>query len=235
MPYSSFTIDKVKKEFSLTVVTKSFFQEIKPVIPSQWLTDHLNQTVEFAATLGTEKARSEFIIAPLLFELRQSLYPDLALFSGTDFTVDSTVGLNGLCDFLITRSNSEVSIEAPVLVVIEAKKGELNAGWGQCAAEMIAAQRFNLAADKPIKNIYGSVTTGTQWQFLKLTGQKLNIDVNEYSLAPVSQILGILHWMIDNTDSDSIITSDRAPQSPANPSLASESVPSDHTESSVTP
>jgi hypothetical protein len=162
--------------------------------------------------LGTEKARSEFIIAPLLFELRQSLAPDLALFSGTDFTVDSTVGLNGICDFLIARSNREVSIEAPV---IEAKKGELNAGWGQlatqgseeaseqsvaiCAAEMLAAQRFNLSAEKPINNIYGSVTTGTQWQFLKLTGTQLTIDVNEYPLSPLSQILGIFHWMISNT------------------------------------
>jgi hypothetical protein len=199
MPYSSFTIDKVKKEFGLTVATKSFFQMITPVAPSQWLSDHLHQTIEFAATLGTEKARSEFIIAPLLFELRQSLAPDLALFSGTDFTVDSTVGLNGICDFLIARSNSEVSIEAPVIVVIEAKKGELNAGWGQCAAEMLAAQRFNLSAEKPINNIYGSVTTGTQWQFLKLTGKQLTIDVNEYSLSPVSQILGIFHWMISNT------------------------------------
>jgi hypothetical protein len=199
MPYSSFTIDKVKKEFGLTVATKSFFQTVTPVIPSQWLTDHLHQTIEFAATLGTEKARSEFIIAPLLFELRQSLAPDLALFSGTDFTVDSTVGLNGICDFLIAQSNSEVSIEAPVIVVIEAKKGELNSGWGQCSAEMLAAQRFNLSAEKPINNIYGSVTTGTQWQFLKLTGTQLTIDVNEYSLSPVSQILGIFHWMISNT------------------------------------
>jgi hypothetical protein len=199
MPYSSFTIDKVKKEFGLTVATKSFFQAVTPVQPSQWLNDHLHQTIEFAATLGTEKARSEFIIAPLLFELRQSLAPDLALFSGTDFTVDSTVGLNGICDFLIARSNSEVSIEAPVIVVIEAKKGELNAGWGQLAAEMVAAQRFNLSAEKTITNIYGSVTTGTQWQFLKLTGKQLTIDVNEYSLSPVSQILGIFHWMINNT------------------------------------
>jgi hypothetical protein len=199
MPYSSFTIDKVKKEFGLTVATKSFFQTVTPIAPSQWLSDHLHQTIEFAATLGTEKARSEFIIAPLLFELRQSLAPDLALFSGTDFTVDSTVGLNGICDFLIARSNSEVSIEAPVIVIIEAKKGELNAGWGQCAAEMLAAQRFNLSAEKPINNIYGSVTTGTQWQFLKLTGTQLTIDVNEYSLSPVSQILGIFHWMISNT------------------------------------
>jgi hypothetical protein len=199
MPYSSFTIDKVKKEFGLTVATKSFFQTVTPVTPSQWLTDHLHQTIEFAATLGTEKARSEFIIAPLLFELRQSLAPDLALFSGTDFTVDSTVGLNGICDFLIAQSNSEVSIEVPVIVVIEAKKGELNAGWGQCAAEMLAAQRFNISAEKPINNIYGSVTTGTQWQFLKLTGKQLTIDVNEYPLSPISQILGIFHWMISNT------------------------------------
>jgi hypothetical protein len=69
----------------------------------------------------------------------------VSFFSGTDFSVDLESGLNGVCDFLLTRSTSEVNIEAPAIIIIEAKKGELNAGWGQCAAEMIAAQKFNLA------------------------------------------------------------------------------------------
>ena len=89
-------------------------------------------------------------------------------------------------------------IEAPAIILIEAKKGELNGGWGQCAAEMIAAQRFNLANGQEIPTIYGSVTTGTQWQFLKLSGRDLTIDTTEYSLNPIERILGILKWMVDS-------------------------------------
>jgi hypothetical protein len=91
---------------------------------------------------------------------------------------------------------SELIIEAPAIVLIEAKKGELNAAWGQCAAEMVAAQKFNQLAGQVVPTIYGSVTTGTQWQFLKLAGRDLTIDVTEYSLDPIERILGILKWMV---------------------------------------
>jgi hypothetical protein len=147
--------------------------------------------------LGTEKVRSELIIAPLLFELRELLDCQVSLFSGNDFSVDMESGLNGVCDFLLTRSISEFVIEAPAIIIIEAKKGELNAGWGQCAAEMIAAQKFNSANGQEVPTIYGCVTTGTRWQFLKLTGKDLTIDVTEYSLNPLDRILGIFKWMID--------------------------------------
>jgi hypothetical protein len=198
MPYSAFTVKQVEKQFQLTIHTRPFFDRLEPLPPSAALADLLQRTASFAAVLGTEKARSEFIIAPLLFELRELLERRVGLFSGADFTIDAQVGLSGVCDFLLTRSSSEVSIKAPVVVLIEAKKGELNAGWGQCIAEMVAAQRFNQADGQDVMNIYGSVTTGTQWQFLKLTGQEVSIDVTEYPLMPVDNVLGILRWMLEN-------------------------------------
>jgi hypothetical protein len=198
MPYSSFTIAQVKRQFHIEVVTGSFFTNVPILTPGEWLTTLLAKSAPLAVTLGTEKVRSELIIAPLLFEFRELLDRQVSFFSGTDFSVDLESGLNGVCDFLLTRSTSEVNIEAPAIIIIEAKKGELNAGWGQCAAEMVAAQKFNLANEREIPTIYGSVTTGTQWQFLKLTGQVLTIDVTEYPLDPLDRILGILKWMVDS-------------------------------------
>jgi hypothetical protein len=204
MSYSSFTLKEVKKNFGITLVNSQFSQAAIPVSPSQWLSDLFQESVELAITLSTEKARSEFIIAPLLFEIRKSFSPHIGLFSGTDFTVAPEEGLNGICDFLLTKSQSgsgnEIVITAPTIIIIEAKKGDINAGLGQCAAEMIAAQRFNDEAGEKIENIYGAVTTGTQWQFLKLTGHELNIDMTEYALNPIDRILGILHWMINNSN-----------------------------------
>jgi hypothetical protein len=198
MAYSSFTVKQVEQQFNLQIITDSFLPVVPPLAPSPYLADLLQRMSSLAAILGTEKARSEFIIAPLLFELRELLDRQVGLFTGADFTIDIPSGLNGVCDFLLTRSSSEVSIKAPVVVLIEAKKGELNGGWGQCMAEMVAAQRFNQADGQDIPSIYGSVTTGTQWQFLRLTGQQMWIDVNEYSLMPLDRILGILKWMLEN-------------------------------------
>jgi hypothetical protein len=199
MPYSNFSLAQVKQQFELQVLMDIFFTDLPPLTPGDWLTNLLKKSAPLAATLGTEKVRSELIIAPLLFELRELMDCQVSLFSGNDFSVDLESGLNGVCDFLLTRSVSEFVIEAPAIIIIEAKKGELNAGWGQCAAEMIAAQKFNAASNQEVPTIYGCVTTGTRWQFLKLTGKNLTIDVTEYSLDPLDRILGIFKWMIDES------------------------------------
>lgn len=82
------------------------------------------------------------------------------------------------------------------MIVIEAKKGDLKQGLGQCAAEMIAAQKFNAANDVPISTIYGSVSSGTAWRFMKLEAQTLTIDLNDYAIPPVEPLLGMLVWMV---------------------------------------
>jgi hypothetical protein len=69
---------------------------------------------------------------------------------------------------------------------------------GQCVAEMVAAQIFNLNEGKEILTIYGCVTSGKLWQFIKLEGSDVTIDVNEYQIVPVERILGILKWMLNN-------------------------------------
>lgn len=197
MPYSSFTIAQVKRQFDLNVIKGSFFTNLPPLVPRTWFLEYLQESASFAAGQGSEKVRSELIVAPLLFELRVLLDRQIGLFSGVDFSIDVESGLNGVCDFLLTRSTDELVIEAPAIILIEAKKGELNSGWGQCAAEMIAAQKFNLANGQEVPTIYGSVTTGTQWQFLKLSGKDLTIDTTEYALNPIDRILGIFQWMVN--------------------------------------
>jgi hypothetical protein len=123
---------------------------------------------------------------------------EISLFSGESFTVDPSQGLNGICDFLISKSPVQAVIKAPAIILIEAKQGDLKAGWGQCIAEMVAAQRFNQERGQPIPHIYGAVTTGTIWQFFRLSGQLVAIDPEQYPLPPVENILGILKWMLEH-------------------------------------
>jgi hypothetical protein len=197
MAYSSFTLSQVQSQFGLKVDKGVFFRDVPPLIPRQRTIEAMAESAPFAATQGSEKVLSELIIAPLLFELRSLLDGKIGLFSGMDFSIDPGLGLNGICDFLLTRSSNELLIEAPAIVLIEAKKADLIAAWGQCAAEMVAAQKFNLSMGKEIAVIYGSVTTGMQWQFLKLSGTNLTIDTTQYPLDPLDRILGILKWMLE--------------------------------------
>jgi len=198
MSYSEFTtILKVKVAFGLTTIEgPRFLPQITPIAPSATLTDFLANSLPVAVATGSEKARSEMIITPVLLEVRKILQEKISLFSGEDFTVDYKQGLNGICDFLISRSSEMLEIEAPAVVVVEAKKADLKTGIGQCIAEMVAMQKFNEAKGKPIPVVYGSVSNGTQWRFLKLEAKTVSLDLNDYALVPLEQILGMLVWMV---------------------------------------
>ncbi len=198
MSYSEFTsIIKVKQAFGLTTVEgPRFLPQITPIAPSATLIDFLANSLPVAVATGSEKARSEMIITPVLLEVRKILQQNISLFSGEDFTVDYESGLNGICDYLISRSPEMLEIEAPAVAVVEAKKADLKTGIGQCVAEMVAMQKFNEAKGKPISVIYGSVSNGTQWRFLKLKEKIVSIDLNDYALPPVDEILGMLVWMV---------------------------------------
>ncbi|MEH2067124.1 MAG: hypothetical protein V7K47_02945 [Nostoc sp.] len=197
MSYREFSLRKVKQDFNLTLVEGGrFLPPIEPISPSPLLAEFLGESIQLAIAMGSEKARSELIISPILFEVRKILDRQISFFSGEEFNVEPEVGLSGYCDFLISLSPEQLFIEAPAVVIVEAKKENLKSGLGQCIAEMIAAQRFNSKNEKTITTIYGSVSSGNLWTFLKLEDNTVTIDLTEYLIPPVEQILGILVWMI---------------------------------------
>lgn len=196
MSYSDFTIEKVNQDFHLRVTATAFLGEVAAMQPSEWLLESLRRGTDLARIMGTEKAKSELIIMPVLVEIHELFSDRISLFSGKTFNFDASSGLNGVCDYLITRSPGQVVIESPVVVMVEAKQGDLNSGWGQCIAEMVAAQKLNALSEETIPAVYGVVTNGTLWQFLRLQGDRVAIEPQEYPLMPVANILGILKKII---------------------------------------
>jgi hypothetical protein len=193
MSYSDFTLNQVAKDFNLTIFESSdIFTGIPELKPSDFLQETLRDNLALALGSNTEKARSELIIAPILVELRKQLNYQISWFSGIDFSVDSTKGLNDSCDFIISQSAELLFVSAPIMTIVEAKKENILAGLGQCVAEMLAAQIFNQNEGNEIPVIYGSVTTGTNWKFLRLAGQTIEIDLVEYFINDLGKILGIL-------------------------------------------
>lgn len=193
MPYSEFTLKGVKQDFQLTLIeVPTLIVSAPPIQPSTALAEFIEKRLPLALALNTEKARSEMIICPIILELKDIFQQQISLFSGNEFTVDQSVGLNGVCDFLIGKSPEQLFIEAPAMIVVEAKKEDINGGLGQCVAEMIAAQRFNEKNGYFVNKLYGCVTTGNLWKFIKLEEQTVTIGLREYSLPPVEEFLGIL-------------------------------------------
>ena len=197
MAYSEFTLESVQKTFQLeTVRSIGIFSEMEPVAPSAYLTTGLTRKASLATAIGTEKARSEMIVADVLVELLEHFDRRISLFSGIDFNVDPEKGLTGVCDFLVSLSPEQFYLEAPVIILVEAKNLDLKLGIGQCVAEMVAAQHFNTEKGNDISYIYGASTTGIDWQFFKLEEKCLHIDMATYTLERCDRILGILSGMV---------------------------------------
>lgn len=193
MAYSNFQLSDVIKKFALILKDKNdLFADISEVEYSDYLDFTLKYNLPIAGEINTEKARSEMIIAPILLELRRKLNDRVSLFSGNEFNVDFEKGLNRACDFLISLSESQLVIGAPVITIVEAKKEDIISGLGQCVAEMLGAQLFNEQERNEIKTIYGVVTSGTVWRFLKLEDKIIYVDVVEYYIKDVKKIIGIL-------------------------------------------
>lgn len=197
MPYSNFTLKKVQQAFDITIIeTSDLFADIEPKEISQHLQETLIDNVALAVAINTEKARSELIIAPVLIEIRKLFNKQISLFSGVEMTVDKERDLTGFCDFIISQSPEQLFLKTPVITVVEAKNENIMSGLGQCAAEMIAANLFNQQEATPLNNIYGVVTSGNLWKFLKLENNTLSIDLSDYPIKEVNKIVGILCAMV---------------------------------------
>jgi len=200
MPYSDFTIEDLKSKFNLKIQRRvELFPAVEPVSPSPLLREVLEENLPLALEIDTDKARSELIVAPILVEIRKQFNRQISIFSGTEFTVDKTQGLNGRCDFILSHSPEQLSVTAPVVTMVEAKDDNIKSGIPQCMAEMVAAQIFNEQKDNQIPGIYGCVTTGSLWKFMKLAEKTVEIESREHFIGNIESILGLFTEIIQAT------------------------------------
>ena len=196
MSYSDFkSLNLALASFKLTLVnTPNLFAAIPRVEPSNLLAEFLNRYELLATNIGTEKAKSELIIAPILLDIYSRYSGKISYFSGNTLTVDVEQGLNGECDFILSASPNQIEISTPIVTVVEAKDDNIKNGLGQCTAQLVGAQRFNNRQGIALP-VYGAVTTGTNWKFLRLSESVLEIDLSDYFVPPqLNQILGILDY-----------------------------------------
>jgi hypothetical protein len=193
MAYSDFSLREVLEAFGLTLREHpDLFGTAAAVEPGETLQLTLRHYLPLALAINTEKARSEWIIAPILGDVRLRLEGRISLFSGTALNVDPARGLQGFCDFILSRSPIQHLLQAPALMVAEAKNLDLVGGLGQCIAAMVGAREFNAREGHPLTVVHGAVTRGDQWEFLKLEEDVVTLDMRVYAIQEVTKILGVL-------------------------------------------
>lgn len=195
MPYSKFTFRKIKKKFGITNTIGPIFDSFEKVPISTSLAARL--AVAARLPVRTEKAKSEFIVLPILLDLMERNEEYFTIYSGESLNVDSETDLVGECDFILAKNTKTFDINTPIFTLVEAKKNDITMGIPQCAAQMIGARAYNEEAGTIIPCIYGCITTGDAWQFLKLEGSLITIDDRKYFLSELELLLGALQRVID--------------------------------------
>jgi len=194
--YSNFTSEDIKA-LGLSTLRGALWDAVRPVKPSEFLLRTLALHREIPSE--SEKAKSELFITPVLTELRANNPKRMTYFSGYLFDVDPKRGLKGYCDFLISRKHNAAFVESPLIAVVEAKHHQdLSDAAPQCIAEMYAARIFNERNGESTPVLYGAVTNGYEWLFMRLEGAVVLIDLDRYTLQSLPQLLGAWQGVIDS-------------------------------------
>ncbi len=196
MSFNQFSFPDVQAQLQLKLRETHLFPDLKPLAIQAEFQARIEDGTVVALSTSTEKAKSEFIIAPILLEMRRLLNHSFGLFSGVELNVDAERGLNGVCDFLLTKEAAHFVLAAPLVAIVEAKNDNLRSGLGQCIASMVAAQLYNEQKQKPLAAVFGVVTTGSAWKFLKLEKQSLTIDLQEYYVDNLGRLLAVFKHIL---------------------------------------
>jgi hypothetical protein len=197
MPYSQYnSLRHIKQALGIKIQYTRLFEEVALVPLSDWLKESLHRVLLRRTAYFSEKSRSEALVFPVLLELQYRSGYEFSLYSGAIIEADKEKGLNGECDFILSQGQQGIELEKPIFCIVEAKDNDLEIGIPQCIAQMVGAQIFNAQDGYRTPLIYGAVTTGTEWVFLKLEDTTAFIDNRQYNLTQPEELLGVIEGII---------------------------------------
>lgn len=195
MAFSNFSLSDIEAEFGISLNDTEIFPVLSLLEPSPKLVSALHLAQELGGQ--SEKFRSEAIVFPVMIEIWERNNKFFTLYSGETLVGDPERGLKGECDFLFAKSTSRRVIGKPVMQLVEVKRDDIDAWLGQCAAQMLGAKIYNEKKGTPLETIYGCVTTGDDWLFLRLTGNELFVDTRKYYLGQIGELLAAFQHILD--------------------------------------
>jgi len=191
-------ISQVQQQFQILYREERFIIA-QNVQPAAHFLGEFTFNREYLDLYTSEGSRAELIILPILREVYKPYAQHYSLWIQKSLTYDEI--LTGTPDYIIaTRSPlGKTVLEKPLLMIVEAKRNDFEQGWGQCLAELVAAQKLNDAPDFPV---YGIVTDGRFWEFGKLVKEVFLQNSEAYSVDNLAQLFGVLHFLFQSIRND---------------------------------
>jgi hypothetical protein len=184
-------IADVLKIFPLNYQEKDFIRDIKFEC-NEYFASRLNTVIQEGIVFNSEYAICENIISPVLTEIWRSYIQHFLIWSHQPLNYDEN--LSGVPDYVIAQRSprGKVVLEKPYAIVVEAKKDNFEEGWGQCLAEMLAAQKIN---DDTTKKLFGVVSNGKLWEFGVLQEEVFTKNRKYYVLENLEELMGAVDFL----------------------------------------
>jgi hypothetical protein len=184
-------IADVLKSFPLSYQEKDFIQNIE-FENNEYFANRLNTVIQEGIVFNSEYAICENIISPILTEVWRSYIQDFLIWSHQPLNYDEN--LSGVPDYVVAQRSprGKIVLEKPYVIVVEAKKDNFEEGWGQCLAEMLAAQKLN---NDPSKKLFGMVSNGKLWEFGVLQEEMFTKNRKYYVLENLEELMGAVNFL----------------------------------------
>lgn len=173
MPFNEYkNLGNAIKEFNLNYKEQVFEEILLVEVPKNLVEDIAFNLSELVYD-GSEAIICETLIFPVLKEIWKEFKKELMLWNHQ--SIEWNAKLSGIPDYMFSKQSvlGKVVMDKPYLAVVEAKKDDFSAGWGQCTAEIYAVQQINGKVGLKTKQnadlmVFGIVCNGRVWEFASL-------------------------------------------------------------------
>jgi hypothetical protein len=198
MSFSSYNnVGKTVKEFKVNYSETNFLQEVDFSI-SDYFRQDLTLMMEEGVVDNSEFAVCQNLIYPVLKEVWKCYRIHFQLWTQQYLNCDAN--LSGFPEYILARRSplGKVVFDKPYLLLVEAKQDNFDAGWGQCLAEMIAAQKLN---ENERVTIFGIVSNGFTWQFGKLEAAAFTKNTLPYTIYELEKLFAAVNYVFQQCES----------------------------------
>ena len=197
MAFSGFkSLSETLKEFSVTYTEANFIDGI-PFAVSDYFRQDLQLMLDDGVVDNSEYAICENLIYPVLKEVWKQYRQNFILWSHELLNCDAR--LSGFPEYILARRSplGKIVFDKPYFLLVEAKQDNFDAAWGQCLAEMIAAQRLN-ENDQLV--VYGITSNGDRWQFGKLDQATFTLNKTFYTIQELDALFAGVNDIFQQCD-----------------------------------
>jgi hypothetical protein len=185
------SLREVALPHQISVTVAPFIEPIPLPVDGRFQSD-LNFALVNIDVRASETSIGEFLIAPVLKEVWKPYSDSLLIWSHIPLSAGDE--LTGVPDYFFTRRSPLGLIQdRPYVLVVEAKKDDFEAGWGQCLAAMLAAQKLN---EQPGGLVYGCVSNGDLWQFGMLRGTSFTQELRAFVLSDLAGLFAAWNYVL---------------------------------------